>query len=401
MPAVNPQILIWARETAGLTLAEAAEAFEIASEKRLAAFESGEEIPSRALLVKMTHKYRRSLLTFYLNAPPRKGDRGQDFRTVSPDRSMAADGLVDALLRGIKARQGLVRTTIQDDEDTSPLDFVGSLNVASGVTQVVKAIRTRLRTSLREYREQKTVADAFGLLRERAEEIGVFVLLVGDLGSHHTAIPVEVFRGFAIADEIAPFVVINDQDSRAAWSFTLLHELAHLWIGAGGISGNWADVTVEKFCNDVAGEFLLPKDELGELPRDHLASTSDAIAVISEFAAGRHLSRSMVAYRVYRAGWIGDARWRAVEGGLRELWQKEKAQRKEKARADETGPSYYIVQRHRLGRALLAFANQSVTSGSLSLVKAAKVLGVKPRSVFPLLVDPARAKRGPRPTGGA
>ena len=79
-----------------------------------------------------------------------------------------------------------------------------------------------------EYYAQPNAEDAFRLLRSRTEDAGVFVLLKGDLGSHHTAIDVEVFRGLAIADDVAPFVVINDNDSRAAWSFTLLHELTHL-----------------------------------------------------------------------------------------------------------------------------------------------------------------------------
>lgn len=118
MPAVNPNILAWARETAGLSLGDAAQALGIASEDRLQALELGDEIPSRAVLLKMANKYRRSLLTFYLDVPPRKGNRGEDFRTLSPDRSIAVDALVDALIRDIKARQELVRSVLEDEEDT-------------------------------------------------------------------------------------------------------------------------------------------------------------------------------------------------------------------------------------------------------------------------------------------
>ena len=60
------------------------------------------------------------------------------------------------------------------------------------------------------------------------------MLLLGDLGSHHSDMNEEVFRGFALADEIAPFVVINDNDATTARSFSLIHELAHIWIGASG-----------------------------------------------------------------------------------------------------------------------------------------------------------------------
>jgi Zn-dependent peptidase ImmA (M78 family) len=90
-------------------------------------------------------------------------------------------------------------------------------------------------------------------------------LLIGNLGSHHTTIDVTTFRGFALSDDVAPFIVINDQDAQAAWSFTLLHELTHLWLGQTGVSGARAEQKIERFCNDVAGEVLLPIEELSGL----------------------------------------------------------------------------------------------------------------------------------------
>src|SRR3546814_16138482 len=73
-----------------------------------------------------------------------------------------------------------------------------------------------------------------------------YVLLIGNLGSHHSAIDIDAFRGFALADPIAPFVVINDRDAKTAWSFTLLHEVAHLWIGATGVSGGHFEGSTEQ-----------------------------------------------------------------------------------------------------------------------------------------------------------
>ena len=169
MPAVNPDILVWARETAGLTLGGAVtkigmrDAHGVAAVDRLAALERGEKEPTRPVLVKMAQHYRRPLLAFYLAEP--------------------AKGLGNVLGGDITAAR---------------------------------------------YHEQPSPEDAFALLRSQAEGSGVFVILKGDLGSYHTAIAVDAFRGFAIADDIAPFVVINDKDSIPAWSFTLLHELVHL-----------------------------------------------------------------------------------------------------------------------------------------------------------------------------
>ena len=85
MPIVNPKILKWARETAGMTLEEAAQALDVTRPQRLEELELGKEQPSRPLLLRMAKEYRRPLLTFYLSNPPGRGDRGQDFRTLPRD----------------------------------------------------------------------------------------------------------------------------------------------------------------------------------------------------------------------------------------------------------------------------------------------------------------------------
>ena len=225
---------------------------------------------------------------------------------------------------------------------------------------------------------------AFALLRERAEHTGVFVLLIGNLGSHHSAIPVEAFRGFAIADPIAPFIVINDGDARAAWSFTLLHELAHLWLGATGVSGGGSpEKKIERFCNDVAGEFLLSRGDIQAISIAGLDLDAQ-IAVITDHANRWRLSRQMVAYNLLKAGRINLEAWRALDAGIRERRAEERRSEKDRSK-DSDGPSYYVVRRHRLGHAMLDFARRYTDAGALSPSKAAKVLGVKPRSVYPLL----------------
>jgi Zn-dependent peptidase ImmA (M78 family) len=64
---------------------------------------------------------------------------------------------------------------------------------------------------------------------------------------------------------VAPFVVVNEKDSRAAWSFTLLHELVHVLLGETGISGYNGQDVVERFCDSVAASFLLAPEELRQI----------------------------------------------------------------------------------------------------------------------------------------
>ena len=252
MPKVNPKILRWARETAGFTVEESIQKLRLgparglSAVERLNALESGPEAPTRPMLLKMAKQYRRPLLTFYMSAPPRRGDRGQDFRTLPEGHSSTDDALLEALIRDVRARQSLIREALEDEEEAVRLPFVGSVKMSHGTPAVVLSIRNTINIGFLEFHKRSSPQDAFELLRTRAEKVGVFVLLKGDLGSYHSAIDPETFRGFALADEIAPFAVINDQDSKAAWSFTLLHELAHIWLGETGVSGGFGELAIEQ-----------------------------------------------------------------------------------------------------------------------------------------------------------
>jgi Zn-dependent peptidase ImmA (M78 family)/transcriptional regulator with XRE-family HTH domain len=393
MLGINPSIMKWARETAGLTIDQAAKALGLSDTKghtgiqRLEAIEAGAIAPTRPLLLKMAKRYRRSLLNFYLATPPKQGDRGQDFRSVHTGHDSGANSLIDALIRDLVSRQRLVRAVLEEEEAPA-LKFIGSANMASGATTVASGIMETLDVSIEQFRNKKNPDEAFSWLRQRAEAAGIFVMLAGNLGSHHTAIPVEAFRGFALADSIAPFVVINDQDARTAWSFTLIHEIAHLWLGATGVSGEVAENGIEEFCNEVAGEFLFPLQEAKTI-------SNDVLPVVDKYAAAWNVSRRMIAYRFRKAGILTFELWRSVDQRLHSNWLEEKARRKLVPRTEGDGPNYYIVKRHRVGPALLAFADRAMADGSLSLTKAAKVLGVKPRAVSPLLAD---LPRGNQPT---
>lgn len=393
MPAVTPQILVWARETAGLSPHEAVRKLAIRDTPkmtalaRLAAYETGAEEPSRPLLRRMSQQYRRPLHTFYLSAPPPKGDRGADFRTLSGEIPPHDAAILDALIREMRARQRMVRDLLKDQDEAEQLSFIGSRAITDGQPAVLDSLRTLLKIELADYRAQKNANDAFNFLRTGAERKGIFVLLKGDLGSHHTTIKLETFRGFSIADEIAPFIVINDKDARAAWTFTLLHEIVHLILGHTGVSGQPGTNETERFCDDVASRFLLPDYEIEKIGIENI-SELDAIAQqISEFANKRHLSRPLVAYRAYRAGVIVPARYSELSKKFREEWQQQQNTQRAQRQSKTGGPSYYVARRHRLGNGLTSLTRQMVAEGELSTSRAARILGVHPSQVQKILAS--------------
>jgi Zn-dependent peptidase ImmA (M78 family) len=390
MPMLNPDILQWARKTAGLSLEEAAHAIELkeahgtSGPERLAAMEAGKEEPSRPLLLRMAKVYRRSLLVFYLEQPPKTGDRGKDFRTLPGGIEPQYNPVLDALLRDIRGRQSVIRSLLEDAE-AAKLPFIGSATVQVPVRELAERIAKQIKFNLNRFREQKTIADAFAYLRFRTEASGIFVLLLGNLGSYHTNIPVDTFRGFALADDIAPLAVINDNDAVSAWSFTTLHEVAHLWLGDTGVSGWIGGLAVEQYCSDVAAEILLPSKELEEFARIGTPTLDQLADRVSHFADKRNISRAMVAYRVFRAGAITEKTWEDLRQKFYKDWIAHIEREALKQKARDGGPSYYVVKRHRIGRALLGLVTRSIGEGLLTYSKAARLLGVKARNVEPLL----------------
>ena len=234
---INPTILQWARLEAGLSLYEAASRAKITpprkrkdepaltAEDRLAAWEEGKGTPSLNQLENIASAYRRPLLTFFLAQPPQKTAAMADFRTVGNRPSSADTPEFAALRRRIILLHQELRA-LAEDAGNPKLSFVGSLNENTPLHQFVSTLRTTLGFTVEEQRRVRNEDAMFGYLRDLAQNIGIYVLLEGNVGSHHSNVSVEEFRGIALADELVPMVVVNPNDAKAAMVFTLVHELA-------------------------------------------------------------------------------------------------------------------------------------------------------------------------------
>jgi Zn-dependent peptidase ImmA (M78 family) len=396
---INPAILVWARESAGLDVEDAAKRLALGDSKgetsgqKLLDLERGARRPTRAQLAKIAKTYRRPLLAFYMAAPPKQAARGEDFRSTGIDISARDNGLLDALLRDIKARQEMVRDLLEDLDEARPKNFVGSCSLSDGVVTVAKRIGDALRIPKRRTDWGKNPTEFFNQLRAATERLGVFVLLVGDLGSYRSALSEEVFRGFALADSVASFIVINDHDAKTARSFTLVHELAHIFLGQSGVSGapdsiraNTENGQIEQFCNDVAGFVLLPASFAEQRPQELTRGDQKSVSQYIENVAKRWMvSEPLVAFRLRRLGWVSGPLYRELMISYASRWTSFKESAKLANQLKEGGPSYYGLKQSRLGNSLLDVVRRTVRENLLTHTRAAKVLSVSPSSVEPLL----------------
>lgn len=397
---VNPEILVWARQSAGFDVDEAAsklgfkDTLKATADEKLEALEAGEKQPSRSQLRKFATVYMRPLVTFYLSEPPRKGVRGNDFRQSPDARSIRDNAMVDTLLRNVKARQEMIRDILLDDDSFTPPRFVGAETIKIGAGALVELIAKELDFNYKDPSLRKGDTNGlFSRLREASETAGIFVFIAADLGSHHSTIAANVFRGFAIADKIAPFVVINGKDAQPARSFTLLHELAHIWLGQTGVSGGIfteaptnTNARIERFCNDVAGEFLLPNQHFIENIQAFDKSDLKAAQIVIDAVASRWcVSEAMVAYRLMRRNELTRGVYQQLNKLYAARWSAKIRRDKAKRGDDSTGPSGHILRQHRLGNAFVGLVQRGLREKTLTHTRAATLLGSKPGTVEPFI----------------
>jgi Zn-dependent peptidase ImmA (M78 family)/transcriptional regulator with XRE-family HTH domain len=384
---INKSVLRWARDKSGLSLEEAARRARIGdTEKKTAAerleeWESGEPFPTRRQAENLARAYYRPIVTFYLKSPPVQSEETPDFRTVG-DHATASDGnVLAALLRRTRARQReIVELLTEDEDEVNPLPFVGRFRPSANASDVAADIRREIGIDFETQRSFRDRDTLFRGLRRKAEDVGIFVLLQGNLGSYHTDIEPEEFRGIALVHPIAPFIVVNGNDAKAAHTFTLLHELAHIWIGQSGISnlspfsGKNEGGDVETFCNLVAAEFLMPEAPFQEVWRRVVAEDlNQAVAAIAEEFS---ISRAAAANRLWKLDLLQDDQW----WGLYRVYRAEWKRHREKLQEREGGPGYYVTKRSQLGNALIRTVLGAVDAGSLTYTRASRILGVNTKN---------------------
>lgn len=248
---------------------------------------------------------------FFLPAPPDEAVPIPDFRTMQAGPPQPSADLLDVVYT-CQNRQTWYRDEAVVNGDP-PLPFVGSLTLAMPPAQAAEHLRQQLGFSVQARRECPTWTDALRLFIAQAEQTGVMVMVSGVvMNNNNRPLDPQEFRGFALADALAPLVFINGADSKAAQMFTLAHELAHLWLGQSGLSNAQAAEApahaVEAWCNQVAAELLVPQAEF----RAALVSDEALAMALPRLARHFKVSTLVLLRRMLDVGWLGRAEfWRA------------------------------------------------------------------------------------------
>lgn len=259
----NPEVLTWARKTAGFAIEEVVEelADKDVTAETIRAWERGEDSPMYLTQFKKLAKiYNRTEYLFFRPKPPvddtldRLGSLPEHIKAKLPPQ-----------VRFLHREARLLQIHLKDflcDMPTPEIPLRGFATLDDDVVSLANSVRQQLGITVAEQKQWQNSTVALNKWRTAIENTGIWVFFWD--------FAVEDYDGFYLEDENYPVIFIDVNLSIERQIFTLFHELGHVLLAKGGmfirgelersLAGEYQDI--EQFCCDFAEEFLVPKAEL-------------------------------------------------------------------------------------------------------------------------------------------
>ncbi len=361
---VNPELLRWARERAGVVQEYLAAKF-----KKLPEWESGDTQPTLKQLEAFARAVHVPFGYLFLREPPDERLPISDFRTVADTATTrASPDLIDTLYT-MQRRQAWLREHLVENE-AEPLVFAASARLADDPVAVGREMWRTLGLDEGWAAGVRSWQDAVNELRRMIEQLGVMAVINGIVGNNtHRRLSVAEFRGFALTDRYAPLIFVNGADAKSAQMFTLAHELAHVWLGEGGLSGFEnllpGGTDVEDWCNRAAAEFLVPSRELREFwiqvrREQHPFEALGRLFKVSPVVAAR---RAMDLKLIERSAFF-EFYGRYID-------------REHRGGATPSGGNFYNTQNARVGKLFAAHVMGAAMGGEIGFREAYELTGLR------------------------
>lgn len=366
----NPEILIWATNRASIDITVISEKFPkfpqwlnktwLPTLKQLESFAKSVYVPFGYL---------------FLTEPPTEDLPITFFRSNTDLQSGHSLGLFQTI-QLLKERQDWLIEYLKEI-DSEPLSFVNSFSIESNSQDIVNSIREVLRLPADWFRDVDK-DELLSFLISSIENAGIMTSFSGTVGGNtHRPISREEFRGFALVDDFAPFIFVNSNDAKAAQLFTLIHELAHVWLGvsSGTDMQNLlpADNPLEILCNKVAAEFLVPASMF-----EKQWELTNNFNVLRRFFK---VSTLVLAKRALDLEYISKSDYLSHYKEVIEFW------RTKKQDSDSGGGHFYYTARRRVGAQFARYVDSAVKRDKLLYRDAYHLMNLKGTSYNRLMTE--------------
>lgn len=290
---ITPDVLKWARNRCGFTHDELAKKLKIKPEK-LKSWEIKTDT-AKPTMRQVKEIARRTYIPFgylLLDKPPREEFPFTDFRMGRDKKVKKDDVHLYDFVHSIIYKKDWYEAYLADQQINYNSDeYQGKFTLNDDPIKIAQSIQNWLGLDDVSHNQPRGKPDRFWPnFVSAAEKAGLWIMRTGTVGtSTSRIIPEKLCRGLAIKGQYNPVIWVNSRLSKAARIFTLAHELSHIWIGEEGYSNFDAEAEaildnskeiadIERFCDQVAAELLVPRDCFDSLWKQD----GDTISLIDE-----------------------------------------------------------------------------------------------------------------------
>lgn len=371
LAGINPEVLKWARETAGHTVADVAFAIKKTPEV-VEAWESGEKSLTYVQLEKLAYRlYKRPIAIFFFPEVPEEDQPSQSFRTLPSEELEALFPDTRLALREAQAMQ-LSLHELTEGANPAPRKIFRDLRLPeeADVHAAVSQVRHYLGVPLDEQMLWSDATQALKNWRGVIQDAGIFVF--------KRPMKQPDISGFSLRDEEFPLIYLNNSTPHTRQAFSLFHELSHMLLGANGMTKQDDSYIrslepryqrIEVFCNHFAAEFLVPHADFESFSDSSFYDDS-----VVEALAGRYsVSREVILRRALDSD--------LVDTGYYERKSREWASQAQRARRGQRGGDYYANQATYLGTGFLGLAFGRFYQGLCTRAQLAEYLNVRAKNL--------------------
>jgi Zn-dependent peptidase ImmA (M78 family) len=366
---IIPEVLAWARKTAGFKLEDLAATKQFG---KIARWESGEEHPTYSQLEKLADKFHRPIAVFFFPRPPIEETLEKSLRSISDSSVENLNPAIHLLFRKAKAFQLSLAELFEGQEDVQK-QRVSWIIQANGDIHSSSAdkIRSLLDVSIEEQQSWLNPDEAFKEWRRRLAMRGIFVF--------KDAFKNTDISGFCVYDELFPVIFINNSHAKNRQIFTLFHELSHLILKQSFLDVETEDTWLfdqvnigneEALCNRLASEVLVPTSHMMAQIGDHPIG-EDIIRELSDYY---HVSKEVIARKLLDLNEITQDYYKTA------IHQWYAPRETTEDSVAKSGGSYYNTKAAYLGDTYISIVLRNYYRGKIDLIQASDYLDIKPKS---------------------
>ncbi len=348
-------------------------------------WKAGKKKPTFNQLEKFSRATHVPLGYFFLRTPPVEDLPLLKYRTIDSLKLQNPSRDLIETIHDMENIQDWMRNYLITSEEAR-LDFVGSQRDHSVPGEIATQMRHDMGLNVDWFRKSKDASDSFKRIRTQAQALGILVFMNGIVGNNtQRKLDIEEFRAFTLLDSYAPLIFINRNDSSNGMLFSLVHEMAHVWLGRDNFfNDRYSYATgidnVEVLCNAIAAEILVPHNTFIQQWREKFHYDHEKI--IASIAAYFRCGRTVIARKALTNDYIGIQEYKEIARDAIRHFDQLQGKRKE----EESGGNYYNTAASRMDERFLDAIAGSIQEGKTLYSEAFRLTHTNRKTFSNLLI---------------